>query len=179
MMGTTLNQEQYVRSLCYPLKIKLKAIGVSCTDPEIKVFVRSNLDYAFEYTPEVYSYYSLYSKHLETLCGKTLGPTVGQRVTYMDFRGQYHADALIVSIIGSKIKVATDSSLPALSLVGSRGENQKVIISANKESKSVYIEASRFHSPECKSCTYSFMTNPLIQESTIKISKAMLHWRIK
>lgn len=178
MFGTTVTQVELLESLSKPLKSKLRAIGVNFCNSELTNFIKTNLDYALDYCPTAFSYFKLYSDHLEDLSDLTDKPAVGHRVTYTDHNGRSYSGALIVSIIGSKVKVSEVSSHPTLSLVGNRNEIQKVVISSDEKDNTRVIDICRFNVKDKYNSTYIFKTNPLIEDSAIKISSNMLRWHI-
>lgn len=179
MLGTTVTQDELLESLSKPLIAKLKALGLKFSDRELSKFISTNFDYALDYSPTAFCYFKLYSDHLVHLSKITNKAAVGHRVTYTDHNGKLHSQALIVSIVGNKVKVREISNFPTLSLVGNNKKNHKVVISSDELDNTRLIDISRFHAKDICNTIYLFKTDPLIQESTIKIATNMLRWRIK
>jgi hypothetical protein len=97
---------------------------------DLSKFISTNFDYALDYSPTAFSYFKIYSDHLDDLSEITNNPAVGHRVTYTDHKGTLHSQALIVSISGNKVKVCEVSNCATLLLVGNN-KNHKVVISSD------------------------------------------------
>ncbi|MFT5851989.1 MAG: hypothetical protein ACI87J_001964 [Colwellia sp.] len=178
MLGTTVSLDELLESLSKPLIFKLRALGVKFCDRDLSNFISTNFDYALDYSPTAFSYFKIYSDHLDDLSEIKNKPAVGHRVTYTDHKGTLHSQALIVSIIRNKVKVCEVSNCPTLSLVGNN-KNHKVVISSDDLDNTRLIDISCFHVTDIFNTTFLFKTDPLIQESTIKIATNMLRWRLE
>lgn len=177
MFGTALTIAMLVDSLGSPLKRQLKSLGLTFCESDISDFIISNLNYSLKYTPTVFSYFMHFRNYFATNCVQPERVMAGQRVTYTDHKGTLHLDAVILSAIGSKVKICVITSPPALSLVGN-DKYKKVLISTNENDKIIYVDVSRLKSPELYETYFNFDTDPAIEDTIIKIPVNVIRWRI-
>jgi hypothetical protein len=178
MLGTSITLIDLIDTLSTPLKRQLNRLGVSFCEYEVSQFIRTNINYPSTYTPTSYCYFVQFKKHLQEICNYSNKPIVGQRVYFTDYSGQLHNDALIVAVIGQKVKISEITRPPTLSLVGANQTNQKIGLEFDENANTSLVDISRLMVPDLFNTYYNFNLESLNVDSELIIQTKMLRWQI-